>query len=186
MRKLHKIPEENLKLLNNKLNDIYGRTENLPNFRVVWSEDLLEKRLMSHTDEGFQLIIPMVREVPKYKQWIQQKYILEGLTVVPDMVETDLVERLSYEPVWVFEDKNGNPLIPIWPAIHFILEQIKDNQRTAGMTKYPDPGETREQRELRLKELEEELFGNETDTGDALAYREGVTVPNNYQSRKEN
>ena len=40
---------------------------------------------------------------------------------------------------------------------------------------------SKEGREQKINELQGELFGNETDTGDALAYREGIVVPNNYK-----
>jgi hypothetical protein len=36
----------------------------------------------------------------------------------------------------------------------------------------------------RITKLVEELFGNETETGDAMAYGEAIVVPNSY--KKEN
>jgi hypothetical protein len=33
----------------------------------------------------------------------------------------------------------------------------------------------------RIKQIQQDLFGNETDTGDALAHKEGVTVPHNFE-----
>jgi|PlaIllAssembly_1097288.scaffolds.fasta_scaffold00047_3 hypothetical protein len=174
-----KISDEDLKLLNRRLLD-YGRTENLPNFRIVWADDQFEKRKVDHTTEGFQLILPEVVEVPKYRQWIQAKYILERLTVVPQIAENDLIEKLSYEPVWVFEDNKGNALQPTWPAIHFVLEQLSYNVSRTGMTKYPDKGETDEEKQQRLNALQNELFGNESEVGDALAHKEGIVVPHGY------
>jgi len=180
MNLVGKVPDEIVKALNRKLQDNYGRTENLPNFRVVWSDDQFEKRITHHTMEGLELLTPVVKEFPKYRQWVKDKYILERLTVVPELVETDLVEKLSYEPVWVFEDANGNALRPIWSAIHFVIEQLNRNVSHSGYTKYPDKGESFEEKEARLKELQMELFGNETSVGDALAHKEGVVVPYGY------
>jgi hypothetical protein len=174
------VSEEDLRLINRRLLDCYGRTENLPNFRLVWSDDEFERRRITHTPEGLALLVPVVQEVPKYKQWIHAKYVLERLTVVPQIAESDLVEKLSYEPIWVFEDAAGRALNPVWSAIIFVLEQLSYNVAHAGMTKYPDKGETVEEKELRLKELQRELFGNETDTGDALAHKEGIVVPYGY------
>lgn len=176
----NKVPEADVEILNRKLLDIYGRTENLPNFRVVWADDQFEKRKVTSTPEGFQLLLPEVVQVPKYKQWVRAKYILERLTVVPQIAENDLVEKLSYEPVWVFEDSRGNALKPIWGAIHFVLEQLNYNVSRSGMTKYPDKNETEEEKQQRLNELQMELFGNETEVGDALAHREGIVVPHGY------
>jgi hypothetical protein len=50
------------------------------------------------------------------------------------------------------------------------------------MRKYIDDEQntTPEGREQRITKLHEELFGNETEVGDALRYKEGVTVPPNY------
>ena len=79
---------------------------NAPRFRVVFSEDQFEKRFTDRTDEGFELIHPEVRLLPKYKQWIREKYILERL--IPIVGETDLITKVSYEPAWVFQDKQGN------------------------------------------------------------------------------
>jgi hypothetical protein len=38
-----------------------------------------------------------------------------------------------------------------------------------------------EGREQKISEMQAELFGNETDVGDALAYKEGVVVPSTYK-----
>lgn len=179
-----KIPDADIDILNKRLLDIFGRTENLPNFRVVWSDDLLEKRKVTHTGEGFELLSPVVAEVPKYRQWVQAKYILEGLRAVPQIQENDLVEKLSYEPVWVFEDTKGRALRPVWPAIHFVLEQLNHNMEKSGFTKYPDKNESKEEREQRLNDIQDELFGNETEVGDALAHKEGIVVPHGYNDVK--
>lgn len=176
-----KIPQEDLDILNKRLVDIYGISFNdLPHFRVIWSDDELELRQMNYTDDGrFLLPQPVVKQVPKYKQWVQHKYILEGLKEIPQYTETDLVSKLSYEPVWVFEDKHGNALFPKWEAIHFVLDALQQSAR-AGYTKYKDPevNETLEQKKIRIDGIVEELFGNETDTGTALAHKEAVVVPN--------
>lgn len=176
-----KIQDFELALINNRLREIYGQSlEGLSNFRVIWADDQFEKRRMTHTDSGIQLLTPEVREVPKYRQWVQGKYILERLTVVPEFVETDLINTISYEPLWVFEDKNGNPLNPKWGAIQFVMETVMDNMLHGGYKKYKEPTteEAIEQKQQRVRQLEEELFGNESPVGTALAHKEAVTVPN--------
>jgi hypothetical protein len=177
-----RIPENLIKFLNRKLKDEYGTTEDFANYRVVWSDDQFEKRKTGFTSEGLQLLTPVVRELPKYRQWVKDKYILERLTVVPELIETDLVEKLSYEPVWVFEDTMGNALRPVWGAIKFILDAVTQNTEHSGYTKYAEKPESIEEKHERIKELQLELFGNETDLGDALAHREGIVVPNGYSS----
>jgi hypothetical protein len=177
------IPAFELAELNTRLVTYYGQSlEGLPNYRVVWSEDQFEKRRMTHTDSGIQLIAPEVREVRKYKQWVQEKYILEKLTIISEMGETDLVEKLSYEPLFVFEDKNGNALKPVWSAIYFIMENIMHNMESKGYVKYKDPDGSQEEaienKKARVDGLVADLFGNESPVGTALAHKEAVVVPN--------
>lgn len=175
-----RIPESELRILNKKLIDYYGRTENFANFRVVWSEDQLEKRLCTHTNEGWSLLQPEMREVPKYKQWIQNKYILEGLTAVPDFQSKELATKLSYEPIWVFE-KDNEAVYPSWGAVRFVLDNLKAKATGTSYVRYKDPAEDPEkfayEQKKEIDSLHEEMFGNETQTADALAYKEGIVVP---------
>src|SRR6188768_947740 len=113
--------EIELERINTKLKDEYGSTENFPNFRVVWSEDQLEKKLCYYTASGMQLLTPEIREVPKYRQWIHSKYLLEGLKIVPDFQAKEISSKLSYEPIWQFE-REGEAVLPIWAAVHHLLE----------------------------------------------------------------
>jgi hypothetical protein len=46
-------------------------------------------------------------------------------------------------------------------------------------TRYKDKNISPEEREAKLKKVEDQLFGNETEIGDHLAYGTGVTVPGN-------
>jgi hypothetical protein len=39
---------------------------------------------------------------------------------------------------------------------------------------------TPEGRDQRISEMQMELFGDETEVGDALRYKEGIVVPSNY------
>jgi hypothetical protein len=142
----------------------------------VWSEDQYEKRWTQFSDEGFELIQPEVRVLPKYKQWIRQRYILERF--VPVVGETDLVTKTSYEPAWVFQTKNGEYLPPFFDGCKLIIESMfQAIGRANTHTKYKDKNVSPEERLAEIKRVEDELFGNETATTDALAYGTGVTVP---------
>jgi hypothetical protein len=186
---------EPIDVLNKRLIENFGlfSTTTLPLWRVSWSEDQFEKRWLTYTKDGFELLTPEVHEVPKYRQWIKDKYILERLIAIPEYVENDLVDNLTYEPIWVFEDKNGFPLPPKWEAIYLIINQVYKaaSNFTPGVAKYKDPEIVDaklapEMQKAKIDKLIEEMFGNETDTGDALAYREGVTVPSNFERTKTN
>ncbi len=167
---------ESIESINEKLLIEFG-TEfgDTPRFRVVFSEDQYEKRWTEFTDEGFELLHPEVRLLPKYKQFIREKYILERL--VPVVGETDLLTKISYEPAWVFQDKNGNYLPPFFEGCRYVIDSMYQAiGRANTFTKYKDKNVSAEERAAELKKVEDQLFGNETDMTDALHYGSGVTV----------
>ena len=168
--------------INVTLLDHYGRLENLQTWRIVWSTDQREWRYGTYEDftpNGvFIREVTERREVPKYSQWAPDKWVLERLVVVPMDASPDhpqIDSALSYEPLWVFQDD----LPPEWVAVKFIVDQVHKNmsQHDTGV-KYKDPDshpdEAAHNKEERLKDIEESLFGNETEIGDALAYKQGV------------
>ena len=169
--------KESIESINKKLIDEFGRElSGDPRFRVVFSDSQYEKRWTSHTDEGFELLHPEVRLLPKYQQWVRDKYILERL--VPVTGETDLTTKISYEPCWVFQDAKGNYLPPIFDACKFIIESLYDQIGKAGLyAKYRDHNVSKEERMIELQKVQDELFGNETDLVDNLHYGSGIVVP---------
>lgn len=179
---------ESINILNERLIRDFGYFEGgvHPLWRIVWSEDQIEKREVWHTAEGFELLSPVVEERPKYRQWIHNKYVLEKAIPIPDGVKTDLIGKFSYEPIWVFEDAKGYPLPPRWDAIILIVENVYRAAARSIGAKYKDPEDDplvgKEVKEQRIKELEAALFGNETETGDALAHKEAIVVPRSYES----
>lgn len=178
---------EKLETLNQRLIDGYGKySDGRATWRIIFSHDEMEKRWTRNSPEGFELLTPEVIEVPKYRQWINPPcYVLERLLEIPEGVETDQTEKTSYEPVWVFRDKNNNPLIPMWAAIKLVIETVYDNSARAMGRKYKDPREELvdpkiavEAREANLNEIEKELFGEEKNP---LQFGQGIVVPNNYE-----
>jgi hypothetical protein len=175
---------EPISWINKRLQDEYGYHDLArPYWRVVFSEEQLEKRwgtFRDFDDNGnFIREVTEIREVPKYRQWIQGKWVLERLTTVPlpNVVEL-LGEQFSYEPVWVFEDNKGNALPPIFRACKFVINAVLNQAaRTVG-AKYRDPDshpeEAKERQKSKIEQLELDLFGNETPVGDALAQDSGV------------
>lgn len=167
---------EPIELINKKLLEDYGYAFNdKPNFKLVFSEDQYEKRLTGFTDEGFELLVPEVRLLPKYKQWVTAKYILERL--VPVTGETDLTEKVSYEPAWIFQDKHQNYLPPFFDGCKLIIDSLLEKSGQSGHAKYKDKNVSKEERLIELKKVEDQLFGNETDLTDNLHYGSGVSVP---------
>lgn len=170
---------EPIEWINQKLIEEYGTdiSDNRPKYRVVWSDDQYEKRITTHDDHGNELIHPEVRNLPKYKQYIRHRYILERLTVV--LGETDLLEKVVYEAVWTFQSKSGVYLPPWFEACRHIIENILMNMAAKNyFAKYKDTM-SKEQYISDLEKMEAELFGNETEVGDHLAYGSGIVVPGN-------
>lgn len=169
---------ESIESINKRLLDEYGSDiSNKPRFRVVFSDSQYENRIMTHSDKGLELIHPEVRLVSKYKQYIRHRYILERLT--PIVGETDLVEKISYEPVWTFQDKDGKYLPPWFDGCRFIVENILMNMAVKNYyAKYKDTM-SREQYLADIRSMENQLFGNETAVGDHLAHGTGIIVPGN-------
>lgn len=167
---------EPIEEINENLVRMFGRhSDDRPNFRVVWSEDQFEQRWTDRTDEGFELIHPEVRLLPKYRQYIRARFILERL--IPVVGETDLVEKTSYEPAWVFQDRFQNYLPPYFEGCKFVIESIFSKIDSAGShVKYKDKNVSPEERALAIQKVQDDLFGNETNVGDHLAYGTGVTV----------
>jgi hypothetical protein len=140
----------------------------------VLAGEQVEQRLMTHTDNGIELISPEVRQVRKYQHIKRDRYVLERL--VPVVGETDLVTKVSYEPAYTFEDRFGNYLPPRYDACKFVIEAIYSQIDKKGThAKYKDENASKEARLKMIKSMEEELFGNETPVGDALAHKSGVT-----------
>lgn len=183
---------ESIERINTFLEREYGKEDTgRPIYRVVWSDDQLEKRLMYYTDAGIELLSPEVREIPKYRHF-KHTYVLERLSYIPQLSKEQLemtVNTISYEPIWTFVDKNLNPLPPRIDVCKIVIDSLHAAiYGDHSLAKYKDKGqgETLEERKERVSQIQKELFGNETDTGDALAYKEGVgyTGPSKIESEK--
>lgn len=183
------IPPEVLDI-NRKLIDHFGLDTSTGQaiWRVVWSEDQYEKRLMDVTDEGLFLLHPEVREVPKYRQWIPEKWVLERLVVIPDMNSREIPEvKLSYEPMFPFQDNNENALPPKFEVCKFVIDSVYAAQGKQSLAKYKEPTnqETLEIKRKRIDGLVEDIFGNETDISDHLSRQTGVVIADDDFKIKE-
>lgn len=180
---------ESIETINKRLVDHFSSEYDRPRFRVVWANDELEKRLIECTPEGIQLLYPEVREVKKYP-YLKDLYILERLVEVPVFQQNELpTSKLSYECIWAFRDAKGNPLPPIWDACKLVIDVMHAAMGDgSAIKKYVDTEEntTPEGKQQRITKIQEELFGDETETGDALRYKEGIVVPPTYESNKVN
>jgi len=180
---IEQIDDINTNLLRDYGRELDGRAS----FRIVWSDDQLEKRRVKNIN-GVELLFEEVREMLKY-DYIKGRYILERIVNVMELdPETDLVEKMPYEVLWVFMDRRGDYLPPRTDACRLVIDQLLVNMDSSDLhgaykdssgiyKKYNDPEDSEEVREAKIQEMEDYLFGDETPVGDALAYKSGVTVP---------
>lgn len=168
-------------IINDQLISLYGidTLTGKPMWRVSWSNDQYEKRLTEYTDSGLQLLIPEVRELPKY-QWVKDRWILERLCLIPDINIGELpTERQSYECMFPFENAfTGEALPPNLQAAKFVVDTVYAAMGKKSMRRYIDDEDKNpvQVKEERINKLQEELFGDEssllgrTITGEAVAY----------------
>lgn len=97
---------------NKLLDSICGRKDpNYPRFRIVFSDDILEKQLwekewaIGDKPISSQMV---VLEVPKYRGIVSGCFILE--VHMPTDEEAVIDKAGNYEPLYVFRDEHGNPL----------------------------------------------------------------------------
>lgn len=178
-----KIEQSEIDDLNKWLEDRYGRQFDHPRYRVVWSDDQFEKRWVSATSEGIQLLNREVREVPKYKHYIRERYLLERLVECPIGCETDLTVNISYECIHnfsVMSDPERAALYPKKIAMEFVIETLEENMRnpTKNYVREKDSNErVAEEDAKRLKDIMDAIYGDETDLGDALMTKNAVIKP---------
>jgi hypothetical protein len=168
------ITPEPVETINKRLVDFFGRFENgEPNWRVVWSNDLTEKRMVEYLN-GIHLLTPVMAEQPKY--WFKDRYVLERLVPVPVQNLSELTSKLSYEPIWVFEDNNQNALPPKWEVIVVLIRTLLDQMLyKKGPYKIPEEEQnTIEAIEHRVDKLQEVLYGNESPITDSLSVGSAV------------
>ena len=174
--------------INDRLKSYFGidTISGIPIWRIVFSEDQFEKRLGTYDDitpNGLYIrTVTEVREVPKYRQWIDKKYILERLVVVPEQNQHELpTAKISYEPIWTFEDINGNYLPPKWEAAKFIIDTVYAAQYSNhNLRKYIDDEDSQEKslelKQKRVDEIMETVWGEQSAFSDGIKSKETMMV----------
>jgi hypothetical protein len=115
-------------LINKRLRKMGLNPYGQPLFRVVWSNYQTEKRRGVFNEFYGDLFVRTtfgVHERLKYP-WIKDKWVLERWYPPEIVHHEDLPEsnRGSYEPIYVFQDANGNALPPVWRAVQLIIYAI--------------------------------------------------------------
>jgi len=121
--------------INKRLHRDYRVLDGRPIYRIVWSGDQLEVRKGTFTDWYGSILIRQeyqaVREIKKY--WYLQKpcWILEKLVFIQGVRDLEEISKElvqirngSYETIYVFQDKNFNPLPVAWKVVDFIIFRL--------------------------------------------------------------
>jgi len=108
--------------INIKLKQNYGTSplKDEAIFRIVWSTRQIEYRKGIHGDFD---IVETVKQVQKYN-YVLDRFILEKLVYIGQQRELVNVSGFSYEPVYVFQDKHGNPLPVEWWAVEYAVKSL--------------------------------------------------------------
>ena len=179
---------EKIETINLQLSDLFGidTSSSNPIYRVVWSNDQFEYRFGTWSDfDKNDILIRTVEEsrlVPKYYNK-KDRYILEKLVAVPEINKEELDKKVSYEPLWVFENMDTGEYIP--PHIEickFIVRTVQEAMhRPKGFKRYVENEAKNfgflggDNKQERMKDIKEKLFGNETPITDALMAQRGVS-----------
>lgn len=159
-----------LKQINDELGKHYGKAiDGRNHFRLVWSEDLLETRKGEFLEEhpilgpNNQLIIiedvvERIKEVKKYS-YFSERYVLEELIFenIPSEIKSD--RKGSYEPLYVFQNGDGEPIEPTLQACDMILF-YRFNKTLRGHK--PTEDELKRKRQEAFREQLEEAIPNST------------------------
>lgn len=153
-------------LINDWLKSNYGYTiDGKPIFRVVWSNTQLETIFDTFTDFYGPLFlrkVTEVRTVPKY-QHLKNRWLLEKIVFIESNEMLILKDKFSYECIYAFQDKNGEPLPLIRKAVEMILyaysRRDRDKLKKAILTE-----------EDRKDEIEKDYFRQKIGEGQQIPH----------------
>lgn len=172
--------------LNKNLADWYGtEITGRAIFRIVWANNETEIVHGVWTDldnEGnFIRQVTETRQIRKYSDDPDYagKFILERLVLVPPMDERTLpTVKMSYEPLWTFENVLDKPVPPTVDGTRFIIDLVLSREGKVNMKKkYVTQEEELQLKSDRIRRIQDELYGGESDIADALHFHSGIVVP---------
>jgi len=170
-----------VKHINKWLKGQYGSDLlNRPIFRIVWSEDELEKRAGTFEDFYGSILCRTwkgVRECKKYgAATYKERFILEKLIFGIDNQEIwGETKNGTYEPVWVFRGPGDTYQVPTLKATEFVLRMLLGDKekRTQKDVDYDEAQSLQED----IETAYEALGGPEGDISSHLRTGSGIVVP---------
>lgn len=171
-----------VKILNKRLLETYGSTiDGKPYYRLVWSEDIFEKRkgdFVKRTENG--IILGEFRnhvEVMRKYEYLKERWILEYYTPAQKALE-EIAQLDFYEPIFAFQDSKGNYLEPAWFALEYIIHRHKVilsgnlERRNEAM----DRAEADKQEEKEAQEFLDYLENESSDLQNQFRHQEAVII----------
>jgi hypothetical protein len=161
--------------------DRQGRNlQDLPNWKLVWSEDAMELRKGEFSEflgSVFLRTVRDVRWVRKYS-YIKDRWILERW-FPPEICYTDELPNSvqgSYEPVFVYEDKNGLALpVTIKSLEHIIGAANRPRKVSAEQRELEIMNELTKAEDQEVKDFEDSI--DASPIASLLHTKEGIIVP---------
>jgi hypothetical protein len=156
--------------INDSLKHEYRVLDGRPMYRIVWSDDELEKRIGTYCDYYGSILIreehKCLREIKKYWYFTKPCWVLEKLVFLPHEREMyDLIKELvqarngTYETVYKFINSKDEHL----PVVHEIVEAILHTLHNPGhkLTQSDFDAIEKLEEKAEMNMFEEELMENE-------------------------
>lgn len=159
-----------------------------PMFRLVWSTLQHEKRLGEFSVYAGPIFLRTevgVRELPKYP-YLADRWILEQWYPPEIAISRELPDSKygSYEPIYVFEDKNGNAL-PLLLKVAEIIMHSKFNNHETVNDKMCRLQAEQDLKDEKIQQYVEDMVET-SDVMSNLHFGEGIIVPSNYDVESPN
>lgn len=173
---------ESIEDINKRLVERFGKSVSLdnPKYRVINTAGLTELRYGTFEDyagDTYLRTVTEVREVPKYP-FYENHWVLEALQGNDN--NTELVTKISYEPIWVFGAANSDPN-PIWKAVELLVHtHLFARSKNTLTLKDIDAAELRQY--IKEKALFKDILQNDSPyIAGAIHDGAAVVVPHNYK-----
>lgn len=166
--------------INKILADKYGKSlTGLPFFRVVWSDSLFELRKGTFNEYYGSIYLRTyegVRRVRKYN-YIQQRWILERWCPNWMLQTPEIINHDGYEPLYLFEDKNRNPLTVNLRVCTYVIYCLMNPQLDKGQLKQAITEPLDKAFDDDVKYFEDRMEDLDNDLRFKLRYGEAILAP---------
>lgn len=159
---------EDMKAINKRLDDTYGRSPHgFPWFRLVFSDHELEQR--DGTREVYAGPVYLRTETGpalcKKYTYLKDQFVLEKFYYHDEKIELEVQPaaegvRATYEAIWAFPNKDGQPVLPSWGALQMLIYVMLHGRP---MTKAEHEAENEQQERAEVEEFKMLLAESRTD-----------------------